>query len=198
MNKKTIIGAVILVVVLVLGGIALIATPTPAPVQAPQSLGDISINTQEFPAGVKFGDKATVNWTGGQIGARSNQASFRNTTGRTIYVDLAEMVTTGTASSTYQFFVATSTTATRSDNFTDPFSTLIDAFTLATSTTVRAVNSIKDAGTNGRSVIPVTDGQYVLLTFQQTYNNTCNGSLCETATSTNRGFNVNWFLRYHY
>lgn len=166
-------------------------------VTAVDNVGGQRAGLQEFTDGAKLGSQ-TTRWYSGTIPASDNQEFWYNNTGKTVYVDLAEMITTGTASSTYDFFVGTTTSASLSSDFTDPFSTLIHDFNLATSTTIRAINSIKDAGTNGRSVIPVAAGEYVFFTFQQTFDNACTGSVCETATSTNRGFNVNWNLRIHY
>lgn len=153
---------------------------------------------QNFTDGAKLGTQNT-RWYSGTIAAGANQGFWLNNTGVTVYADLAEMITTGTASTSYDFFIGTTTAATLSSDFTDPFSGLVDDKVVATSTNALPVaNSIKDAGTNGRGVVAVPVGAYVFFTFQQTFAGNCTGSLCETATSTNRGFDVNWNLRVHH
>lgn len=159
--------------------------------------GEVHSSPDVYPNGVIIGDQNNI-WISGTIPVGSNQGSWRNRTGRTIFIDRAEIFTSGTASSTMVFSVGTSSAATVAD-FTNTFSTLIDRYTLATSSVFRLVNSIKDAGTNGRNVIPVTDGQYVSVVWRTENNQACTGAVCETATSTNRGFgSVDWKLRGHY
>lgn len=136
----------------------------------------------------------------GRINAGSNQASWRNTLNRTVYIDYTEMVPTGTASTTFIFYVGTSTAATYSDNYAAPYATLVDGKRIATSTTPIVVNSKADAGTLGRQTIAVAPGVYVNFAMLQGYlQGNCTGSVCEAATSTNRGIStIDWLLRGHY
>lgn len=142
----------------------------------------------------------------GQIGAGSNHGAWRNKTGRTVQVDYADIsFPSGTASSSIRLYIGTSTAAIPSVNdFTKPFSTLIDDKSLATSTILATlvINSNKDAGTNGRQTIDVQDGEYVVISVlhSELTETSCDTThACESATSTNRGWtNLNWYLRGHY
>lgn len=156
-----------------------------------------------FPKGYSNGSRSAHFTVEGDLLAGENQGAWRNTTGRRVVIEYAEMRTTGVASSSYLFYAGTSTTATcTSCNFsTANFSELIDAPSLATSSPIKVFNSISDTdqGTNGRGAIEVEDGEYVLFMFRkQDLINSCSGSVCEAATSTNRGFNVRWLLKGHY
>lgn len=206
-KKNVIIAAVVALVVSLLGSAGFVQTIDTVPVSSfngeQVDLGAIQGTVMESPYifknGAGMGGNHLTFTADGKIEARSNQAFWRNTTGRTVFVDLAEMVTTGVASTTFQFFIGTTTSASITDNFTNPYASLVDAYSLATSSPAwRSVNSIKDPGTNGRGVIPVLSGEYVYFTFQQDNANACTGAICETATSTNRGFNVDWYLRGHF
>ena len=210
MNKNTIGGAVILVIALVLG--IFFATRTPAS----QQLGDVYQNQGDFPNCAKLGARVTC-WSTVSIGQSANQGFIRNTTGGKIYVDLAEIIPTATtslatavASSTFKFYVGTSTTASISNDFSAPYATLIDGQQIATSTasnnTIRVLNSIKNASTTGntvqstneKGVIEVADGLYVFFTWQSMSAGCTQTAICDAATSTNRGFNAIGNLRYHY
>lgn len=167
--------------------------------QPSQNVGGERAGLQEFMDGIKLGP-VTEQWATVSLSAGVNQASWRNNqVGKDIVVDYAEFDNgTGVASTTYQFFIATSSAATISSDFDDPFSPILDGYTLATSSKISVINSIKDAGTNGRSAAKVSNGEYVIFTFQQRYAGNCSGSVCETATSTNRGFNSTGRLKFHY
>ena len=134
------------------------------------------------------------------MGEGQNQASWKNNTGKIVNVrDLvANLVpnaklTTPVASTSMNFFVGTSTTATVTDSATPVTGTLIDTYVIATSTgTGTAINSMKDGGTAGREVIPVLPGQYLIAVMEQT------NSGGEAATSTNRGFNLTTGFQFTY
>ena len=138
----------------------------------------------------------------GTIGAGSNQASWFNNTGKTVFVDRASLFVNGTASSTLQVNVGTSTTASIAyaayKTTTNPFSALIDSYTLATSTNYRVVNSIKDAGTNGQNIIRVQPNYYVFFLLKNPYQAGTSGGAYESATSTARGFNLDYNMRYYF
>lgn len=191
--KKIIIS---IAVVLVAGLLALgfiRADQSNVPSQAQSLEGDVMNTPTENPNGESLGG-IFENMAGGTIGAGRNQASFRNTYGKPIYVYLADVSTTGTASSSFTLYVATSSTATIADNFTAPFSSIINGFLLATSS-VATTTSNYDTPKNSR-VVKVNSGQYVVFQLQSTFDCVSNG-LCETATSTNRGFNLVWRAKFH-
>lgn len=124
----------------------------------------------------------------------TNQAYWKNNTNNTVYVWRFIGTQTGTASSTLVVNVGTSTTATVTDSAT-PLTTpqLIDTYTIATSTTGRTFNSWKNAGTNGQYVIPVLPNNYLIATLENPYRQDCSTTTnCESATSTNRGYNLSF------
>lgn len=194
-SKKTMLAAVVALVAF-LGAIFATSSNAPAPegdVGGPSNVQDSAV----FTNGVGFGKTGYLMFdTNGTIGAGSNQASWRNTLGRTVYIDLAYLRTSGTASTTFRFGIATSTAATV-NNYTAPFASLINNYRIATSSAATTTSSL--ARSMGEPLIPVASGEYVNIYFQQGYGQTnCTGAVCETATSTNRGFNVDWYLRGHY
>jgi hypothetical protein len=156
--------------------------------------GNVTQQQDFYTNGVGIGPGYVMFSRSGTIALGSNQASWRNTTGRTVYVDLAFLATSGVASSSYKFYVATSTSATISSDFTAPYSSLVNGFTIATSSVATTTSSI-ESHLSGSAVVPVASGQYVNIQVQAANGAVCNGVICETATSTNRGFTVAWYLR---
>ena len=132
----------------------------------------------------------------GLISNDKNYFQWRNTTGRTVYVDELVYITTGVASSSYIFDAySTSTTWDNLGDFNDPVGTLVDGDTLATSSVSGTVRSSIDGGSADNKVISVVDGNYLTLSFRSLQGCTTSGQ-CEIATSTRRGFNVNWMFSY--
>lgn len=175
---------------------------------AVETFGDIKGVVLESPYVFKAGHGDGGNFLAisadGEINAGANQAAWRNTTGRTVYV-LPENVsigyTTGTASSTWTLYVGTSTSATFT-NYARPTPTnlLMDGASIATSTIATGGISVARVGTTtsagfGFAVPPLG---YVVFDVQEAY--ACKSiGLCETATSTNRGVTkFFWTLRGHY
>lgn len=202
---------VICALVLVVAGFALVGeiksqlavTQESAEAQALAGIENFTNAPAGFKKGIAYGSRSVHFTAEGDLLAGVNQVAWRNTTGRKVVVDKAEMRTTGTASSSYLFYVGTSTAASNTsfDFGTAMFSELIDAPSLATSSPIKVFTSMSDTdqGTNGRGAIEVEDGEYVLFMFRkQDLINSCSGSVCEAATSTNRGFNVRWLLEGHY
>lgn len=154
-------------------------------------------NVGEFPEGVLIGQVAQRYYTV-SLPAGIAQASYRNTSGRTQFVDLANLTTNGIASSTQTITVGTSTSATFNGYSVPPnVKTLLNC-TLATSTPSNTnANSTHGtcavASTGG--VVRLADGEYLNIGLYQTFGNVCTGALCETSTSTNRGFTVSGFIR---
>lgn len=213
--KSVIVSVVVSLLALVVGGFAIVgevkeqlAVSRAEQAAVPEALGGpggafsvLARGAGSLPDGIELGDGYVNFHAAGTIGSGVNTASWKNKTGRKVVIDYAEMRTTGTASTTFDFFVSTSSAATIStfDFGAANFSELIDGKRVATSSAILVVNSIKDAGTNGRSAIEVEDGEFVFLGFRQSFaTNSCNGAWCESATSTNRGFNVRWVLHGHY
>ncbi len=198
MNKITkILSAVGLVVALILS-YAAYSKPATVVVKEVPVAGDISINNQDFPNGIKNGSQNTM-WETVSIGPGVNKAFWKNTNGRAVILDYAEMITSGVASSTYKFYVATST-GTYTTDYTAPLPStglLIQGASVATSSVAKVVTSAASSTGATAGAIRVLDGEYLMFTFQQP-GPACNGATCETSTSTNRGFNVTGNLKYHY
>ena len=208
--KKVIITSVIAIVLLVVGLAIGIAVTSQAPA-APSTLsGDIGVNQQQFTAGDclgQFNSGECENTKAGIIKLGQDQAFWKNDTGRTVYVDLADIAflatstgATPTASSTMVFSVATSTGTTLNE-YSKPYGSLIDAVSISTSSVPLGgtINNMV-GGTNGKGEIAVTAGQSVVFLIRSAYGAGCVSASnnCETATSTNRGFNAAWSLHYHY
>lgn len=209
----------VVVAALVAAGIALIVTPSVV-VQATQTLGASADNVQQtlwqFTKGVIL-EPATHTGTGpsmvftrsGSIVKGTNYDVFKNSTGRTVILDYADLVQTGGyASSTMRISIFATTTVPTSINpyvapkvSTSSMSNfLIDNARIATSSAPNYLwNSDVGGGTNATGTIAVPDGSSVVIFLQQgDYEPGCTGSVCEPATSTNRGFNLNWFVEGHY
>ena len=142
----------------------------------------------------------------GTILAGQNQDGWTNDTGRTVYFDYGDAINTGTASSSFRISVVATSSASISPSMalTAPIANpagglLIDNVLLATSSPANfVINSDINAGTQASGTVPVLSGQRIIFFLRQNSAHFCTGSICETATSTNRGFNVNWYLQGHY
>ena len=152
-------------------------------------------------------------WTGARfeqdigltMNDRVNQASWKNTTGNTVYVSdaifhlIPNAKNVTLASSSFNFFIGTSTTATVADqSILTNINGLIDTYVIATSsnaTSTVASSNVK-GGTNGKGVIGVAPGQYIVAALESVSASCTGGNGCESATSTNRGFNIFGNFRY--
>lgn len=153
------------------------------------TFGSVRQVADEFVQGLRLGQSPNtlINSFTLTLKARDNQETWRNTTGGTVYVFLANVTTAGTASSSMALFMGTSSVATLTSDFTDPFSSIIDNVYVSTSTTATTTSSIARHNTaSSDGAIPVADGEYVFLQMQSLYSCTTVG-VCETATSSNRG-----------
>lgn len=155
-----------------------------------------------YTAGLGLGNFGMVENFGQLVlNARQNDVAVRNTTGRTLYVRYAQSSTSGTASSSVRvyFFATTTATVAASHAYTAIVPSnlgLITGAIIATSSAASTTNSIKQAATTGQGVIVVPDGYYLHSYVQQgDLQAGCSGSVCETATSTNRGWGTltTWF-----
>lgn len=183
MNNESKSGLLIGVVALVVAvGALFFAVTAPEPKDA----GGERSGLQEFNDGITPGTQTILTQVV-TIGANANQGAWKNTTGKTVYVaptDVSIGYESGTATSSYLFYVGTSTTATYTD-FARPASTFLalDGATVATSSLANTrVGTSTTAGT-GFSVAP---GEFVVFDIQERFFCKAN-AFCETATSTNRG-----------
>lgn len=209
---------------LVVGLIALIAafghTTPSAPVQDNSLGGVYNVNNTAptFTDGIDLGTlPVRESWDGGSIGARQNSGSWRNTKSATATVDYVEISTTGTASSTFRVWAYASSTAPSIANNNPAVPTnvgaanfgslLINGKTIATSSTATTTSSddsgVPQAGSSFQ-VGPV-GGTNSYMDFLITgcvagYSGPASSAFanCETATSSNRGFNLTYRVHYHY
>lgn len=159
-------------------------------------LGEVYHSVIEyFPSGIGIADKTTFNKSG-TIGPGVNQTAYTNNTGVALTI-LAPTVTiaytTGTASSSYLFYVSTSTATTITD-YTRPVGgyKLIDGATIATSTTANASLIVGTSTAAGKGGIVLQPGESLIFAVEPVSVPTCTG-LCETATSSSRGIQIfNW------
>lgn len=189
----------VIAVLAILGSLSLIAikahtADTSASVGGAQSGGPTFNAGANFPAGLTLGIGSTRSMNSGliQIGRGANQASWKNTTGRTVYVRLGDVEMAGTASSTFKVYVGTSTAATVTNVFsltTAPlWSQFIDGAQIATATPAGVwADNITNHKTSYPGTIQVNSGQYFTL-VASTFCSTVGA--CETATSTNRGWST--------
>lgn len=203
--KNTVLTAAVAALVTVMVTLASVSTMTPS--VSSDTLGAISgtvVNTPTlFAAGHSDGGSIVEFAADGYIAAGQNQAAWRNTTGRVVYVkpgDVRIGFTSGTASSSLALFVGTSSASSYSD-FARPTITtlLIDAALVATSTSASG-GPITYVGTTTSSGvgIAVPANSYVVFNVQDRYFCKAQGA-CETATSTNRGISrFLWSLRGSY
>lgn len=189
------------------------STPTPDAPTGAQS-GPVQNVPWNFTQGAGLGGPSVTFTQGGVIPLGSNQASWRNLTGRTVYIDLAAISVIASSSSTFSaaniwasstsaIYAYASTTAPRTlYDFTAPAvnatsTLLISNFALATSSTATTTSSY-DKNLGGK-VVQVPNGGYVVF-LQQAQSVSCptTAGACESATSTNRGFNLQYFVRGYY
>ncbi len=176
------------------------------------SAGDIVTNIVTYTKGLKIGDGTQTTVYKALPVGQNKVLLYTNSTGRDVYVDYGEanILTGDTASSTSKIsiFATTSTSIATVNDFATlvtgntPRKTLIDAVLIATSSTATTTNSVYASKANaGAGAIVVPDGYSVWGMLQQNTAVTtgCSGAtgLCESATSTRRGFNPVFFIKIH-
>lgn len=168
------------------------------------NVGHVETISWGFPKGIVLGPNllAEVNYDQIALAPGQNDVTWTNNGSRTAYVDLANLVTTGVASSTFKAYAYASTTsaiAPQHWNTALSFggtgnstSTQLFNLSLATSTAATSTNSIIQAATGrGLGVIAVPSGWRLHLTLQAVDSIACQvAKSCEMATSTNRGINT--------
>lgn len=196
---KNIVISVVVAIVLVL---LALSTHTNSPDALGSAGGGSTGNVQLNTNGVGTGYDYVILSRSGTIPLGSNQGAWCNSgakgVGKTVYVDLARITTSGTASSTMKVYTATSTSATIASDFNAPFGTLINGFNLATSSLATTTGST-DYRRTGFGIIAVPVGQCVVTQIQAAAASCpTTGGSCESATSTSRGFALDWMLEGYY
>lgn len=173
-----------------------------APASQDQNVGGERAGLQEFVDGIKSGD-INGKWISKKMDPLSNSVQiYRNTTGHDVIIDLgsANIITGETASSTSKisvFATTSSSVATWVDfgTLAEGKRALIQGVAIATSSTATSTNSVLSAVQGkGNGFVLVPTDYYVFGVLQQdttacSIAGAVNGAACETATSSNRGFN---------
>lgn len=160
---------------------------------------------QEFFDGAMIG-QVDQKWVQSKIEPGVDEvALYTNRTGQDVYADFgtADIITGETASTTFKVSIFATTSSSTAVPTWANFGTLaegkralIGGVILATSTTATSTNSTLAAVSGiGAGSVVIPDGSTLFGYMQQTYANQCTGSVCETATSTNRGFNPKFKVR---
>lgn len=184
---KSIVIAAVVALIISVGAIFLLARPS----TSGQSLGaggDVETNIPTFVNGLGIGNNETLIYKAPVIGPAQNQASWYNNLGRAVVVEYSEIYFAGTASSSLRASMGTTSAATISNNFAAPFASSVDNALVATGTVNLVINSDFSSSGNGKGSMVVLPGQYFYWFFRQDDGRACTGSVCEAATSTNRGF----------
>lgn len=185
-------GLVLAILILAVGGFLALNKSNGAVDLGGNSAGPTFNAGANFPAGFTLGiGSKYLNRAVIQIPKGRNQIAWKNTYGRTVYVNLGDAEMAGVASTTFKLYVGTSSTATVTDTFngTAPFSALfINGATIATSSGSGNVvaDNVNSHAAGSPAAIAVMANQYLLMVASAP----CSvvGVGCETATSSNRGW----------
>lgn len=150
-------------------------------------------NPYDFVAGIYLGGHKSIT-TGNSISipAGANQGQWKNLSGQAaeVWLGMADLVS-GTASSTIDLSIGTTSCAAVVDNFsavTAPmWSQFIDSFAIATGSVGMLADNISGHKTNYPATILVPSGSCLTAVFESVCK--VDGNSCgNTATSSNRGF----------
>ena len=143
---------------------------------------------------------ASEKWERLELTSGVDQAVFTNRESFTQYAYFASITTSGTASSSYDIYLVATTTSSIPDSHDFVALNLSQVnnrvlfrdLSFATSTTATTTNSIMaTAEARSLGVVPIPSGQSMILYMQQgDLQRNCGTGVCESATSTSRGFNV--------
>jgi hypothetical protein len=201
-QNKTIMGVVGAVAISLLALVLAISNPDGSQTVNTPDVGGQRSGQQSFVDGATLGSE-TVGYVSGTIEQGISQGSWKNNLGVPVYVDLVEVRNTAATASTSAFIldVGTSTTATiaySGATYRETWGTLVNGRTIASSTPANTVISNIGNGLTRRQVIRVEVDEYVVFTFVAP--ELCSEALhvCDTATTTSRGFNLDWKLRYNF
>lgn len=190
-NTKVVVLSVVvsLVVGLAFLGFTQPSVPSLVPTENVGSGGNVTQQIDYYTEGVGVSDVVFIS-PYGTIGAGANQGAWENTTGRTVYANKADFGwNSGTASSTWSFWVATSSAATLGANGntvpTNTYRLIGGAITATSSTPILVTSTSTDNGTT-QGTLRIADNEFLVFKFVETFGCIANGA-CETATSTNRG-----------
>lgn len=205
---KAIVAGVLVLVALVAGFLVrgIVSAPADTTVSGVQETRDW------YPNGVSSGPTpyaVAENWAVRDIGASADQAVLlTNSTSQDMYVDYAELELkanadgTRTASSTVnvRLFATSTTEVPNSHDYTaiaaDKYQLVVG--TWATSTTATTTNSVGTTAQGGQGSIRLPAGWSLIAYINRATNGVCTTGACETATSTNRGYDLRARAHYHF
>ena len=210
-TKNIVITSVIALVISILIGIFFVGKV------ANQSnlIGSVRTVADQFPNGIQLGNE-TINTAEGVITLGANQAAWRNTTGSTIYVEdtqaftlaTSSSVTGAVATSSYRVMIGTSTASSISNFATpDAFNSSLLLWPIGTSKVSNSLTASSSRsfanGQNSNKLVSLPNNGYLIINIINGLTGApatqcTQGGPCESATSTNRGFKLGWYVRYHY
>lgn len=216
MVKQITITAVVALVISLVVGFTFFNGPTDQS-NVDDQAGSIRQTQDTFANGIGFSG-GVENVIGGTIGTSDNQDSWKNTTGKDVYFTYGVAIPIATsssptgplASSTMRVLMGTSTAATISD-YANPSTQSTGVFmtwVVATSTGSRSLiasstatfGGLGNAGT--KNVVRVAQNEYFNVAIIASGSGAPSatvcvvGGVCESATSTQRGYNLRWFAKY--
>lgn len=169
----------------------------------------VVVDRDWYTTGIKIGDTAE-SWATKTIGQGVDEVIvLRNDTSRPMYVDyghlelIANAAGIQSASSTMNVrMFATSTTEALANSLdyttVVPDKYLLVTGTWATSTTATTTNSVGTVSAGGQGSIMLPAGWALVAYVNRSTNGVCNTGACETATSSNRGFDIKARVHYHF
>ena len=170
--------------------------------------GSVVTNPEEHVNGITIGD-VFEKWEKGRIEPGTTTSAWRNQTGGEVILDFVEVISSAVSSSTLYGDVGTSTNSAvlrgSSDYGVSGGANILGNLEFATNTR-RVYNNGDETNKSFRSAtssLILADGDYVVFRLFEpatvevpTCINGGNFRLCENASSTNRGFNLEWQLHY--
>lgn len=165
--------------------------------------GLVSALPEQFPNGLTNGD-VFERWVKGTIPVGTSSAYWKNTNGRTAFIDFGMMWNPTAASSTLRWTMATSSLVNSFVDYSHTVGVFFDSVEVATGTQI-VVDTISSAGLGlqaSSSVIAIPDGSYVIFR-QEAPTAMCGGAAgsealnrtCASATSS-MGYVAEW--KFHY
>lgn len=209
MKKLSIFGIIVATLLSIVAlGVAISKNEPAAPVQAEQLKGESNLDLLNLnQIGVNGVSDFSLE---GSMVAGTSTDFWINNTGVTVFVYDLSVFTDGTASSTYKFFAEASTSPIALIELTT-LSTpswenaIINGVLIPTSTAATSTSHLWDVGVNNRKhPVGIKAGQRLNLhlqnaggtaTFTAVQTDCTSTGKCESATSTNRGFNVVWMAK---
>ena len=132
-------------------------------------------------------------------GVATTTEYVKNSIGQAAYIDTDDALVqlSGTVSSSVDISMGTST-ATGLALYTSAAPTNIIAAARIATSTVGASDAGLVRSTSSLNSLYWANGETILISWKQSFENGCTGAKCEAVTSTNRGYNATYVIPYFY